>query len=131
MKLKIVNTMVTNNFTDSEMLEKIGNMWQNETVKELLAKQQKICGVYHDYESNYRGDYHFSLCVETTDNDFDFDTEENTYQTFSMASANDALETWQKIWDLEEKGKLNRTYTFDYEEYSPNSEEVKIQIAVK
>lgn len=137
MKLKIQDSVTTNNFSDAQMSEKIMQLYANngEFLQQLQANQQAFYGVYHSYVSDYRGDYTLSICAETTENNADFDTDANQYQTFVVdTSAGDpvagVVQTWQKIWQLEAAGELNRAYTFDYEQYLADGT-VTIEIAVK
>ena len=44
---------------------------------------------------------------------------------------NIVFDTWQKIWDLEDQNKLDRSYSYDYELYDERSNDpVNAQVGV-
>jgi len=81
MKFLIMATERTNNFTDPAIQAKITGLWEknSEAVKKAAEKGTVIACVYHEYESNYQGDYAVSLCFEETEQ-ADFDTEKYTWK---------------------------------------------------
>ena len=68
------------------MMEKISHLWQEhqKEVEEAFAQGLPIYAVYHDYVSDYKGDYSLSLCSLSDKEDWDFDTSEQTYQVFEV-----------------------------------------------
>ena len=133
MKFSIMATERTNNFTDSAIQAKITGLWEknSEAVKKAAEKGTVIACVYHEYESNYQGDYAVSLCFEETEQ-ADFDTEKYTWKKYPIdrRDAQSILTTWRQIWSEEENQQLQRKYSFDYEQYAPDGE-VAIFIAIE
>ena len=121
MFLRIIDSIRTNNFQDSDVMEKISQLWQDhqKEVGEAFAQGLPIYAVYHDYASDYKGDYSLSLCSLTDDEDWDFDTSEQNYQIFEAAGTDpqSVLETWQAVWQAEEAGEFARDYSIDFEKY--------------
>ena len=124
MFLKIISSISTNNFQDPNMMEKINHLWQEhqKEVEEAFAKGLPIYAVYHDYASDYKGDYSLSLCSLSDKEDWDFDTSEQTYQVFEVDTSDSkgCLHTWQQIWRAEEARELQRQYSIDFEKYDPD-----------
>ena len=134
MKLKILSTVKTNNFKDSEMMNKIGGLWaQNENiVRETFQSNQSVFVVYHNYESDYRGDYSVSLCIASEEN-FDFDYSTITWVDYSVDSNSETgiIDTWKQIWKDEDENILKRLYSFDFEQYNADgSISIKISKAL-
>ena len=133
MKFSIMATERTNNFTDSAIQAKITGLWEknSEAVKKAAEKGTVIACVYHEYESNYQGDYAVSLCFEETEQ-ADFDTDKFTWKKYPIdrRDAQSILTTWRQIWSEEENQQLQRKYSFDYEQYAPDGE-VAIFIAIE
>ena len=133
MKFSIMATERTNNFTDSAIQAKITGLWEknSEAVKKAAEKGMVIACVYHEYESNYQGDYAVSLCFEETEQ-ADFDTEKYTWKMYPVdrRDAQGILTTWRQIWSEEENQQLQRKYSFDFEQYAPDGE-VAIFIAIE
>ncbi|MGT2907178.1 GyrI-like domain-containing protein [Streptococcus dentiloxodontae] len=124
----IFHEMRTNNFSDPDSLAKFTCLW--EASAELLTLEQPVYGIYHDYQSDYKGDYSVSTALEGTKEDGRFLIEPvQAYQIFST-SKEDVAKTWQDIWTLEESGELNRTYQLDYEKYYPDGK-TEIYIGIK
>ena len=124
MFLKIISSISTNNFQDPNMMEKISHLWQEhqKEVEEVFAQGLPIYAVYHDYASDYKGDYSLSLCSLSDKEDWDFDTSEQTYQVFEVDTSDSkgCLHTWQQIWRAEEARELQRQYSIDFEKYDPD-----------
>ncbi len=64
-KIYVLDSCVTNNFKDKLLLEKITNAWGS--VANAKSPTSIKYGVYHNYESDYKGDYTLSIatCDET------------------------------------------------------------------
>jgi hypothetical protein len=123
MKLKILDTLETNDFEDPKRPTKMAVLWgQNFTkIKEAFSNEKIVGYVYHSYESNYKQNCQVSLCVED-EKEGEFDTWYGRWKTYEV-DFSDPLglsKTWEKIWEDEEKGILNRAYIFDYEAYYPD-----------
>ncbi|MCH1626716.1 GyrI-like domain-containing protein [Ferdinandcohnia quinoae] len=130
MKLKLINSVRTNNFNDKEIMDKIKALWEDAT-RSLQNYQNSIFGVYFDYESNYKGDYSLAVAIEDVEASFGIpDTENYTVFKVDTTDKQGIFKAWSNIWQLEEHGELNRAYTIDFEKYHPNGD-VEIHIAVK
>lgn len=131
MKLYVVNSMRTNNFNDEQMMENFKNVW-NKAHRKLGQHQNSIYGVYHDYESNYTGDYSFSVAIEDHCGKSFIEIPKNgKYEVFKVDTTDEKgiMTTWSKIWKQEEAGVLQRAYSYDFEKYSPDGK-IEIHIAV-
>ena len=62
------------------MMEKLAIYGRNtqKEVEEAFAQGLPIYAVYHDYVSDYKGDYSLSLCSLSDKEDWDFDTSGQT-----------------------------------------------------
>ncbi|MFD1737935.1 GyrI-like domain-containing protein [Bacillus salitolerans] len=130
--LKIVNSVRTNNFKDELIMQKIIGLW-NEASSVLDNRNVITYGVYHDYESDYKGDYTVSVAIESNDHESSIQiTDESSYEIFIVDQADEhgVINTWKEIWNREESGSLRRAYTYDFEKYCPNGK-IEIHIAVK
>ncbi|MCM3042698.1 effector binding domain-containing protein [Paenibacillus motobuensis] len=130
MELYILESTRTNNFKDPDMYSKITGIWQNIQGRPEVANTV-IYGVYHNYESNYKGDYDLSIATSSFTTTKKLTVAEQGYKIFKVdrSKENGVFETWQRIWALEESGELDRAYTFDYEKYDVNGQ-IEIFIAV-
>lgn len=132
MKLKVIQEIRTNNFTDQHVMEKITNMWQV-AASELSNYQGYTYGLYYNYESNYQGDYTLCVAIEQNNGEESIDIPRDTeYAIFTVDTEDEQgiFNTWQTIWKQEEAGQLKRAYTFDYEKYAADGS-VEIFIAIK
>lgn len=132
MKLTIINEVRTNNFNDPLLLQKITGLWK-EAAKSLTHPDVMIFGVYHDYESNYKGDYTLSIALEDSQSEASLEIPNNAkYEIFNVDTAEEQgiINSWKRIWERENLGTLNRAYTYDFEKYYPNGE-IEIYIAIK
>ncbi|MGE6375264.1 GyrI-like domain-containing protein [Peribacillus muralis] len=132
MKLKILNSIRTNNFHDERLMQKITDLWQE--ASGLLANQKVITyAVYHNYESDYKGDYSLSITVEDDDGEPSLKILNNAkYEIFNVDTTKEhgVYDTWKEIWAREEAGTLERAYSFDFEKYCPNGE-IEVYIALR
>lgn len=132
MKLTVINSVRTNNFNDDLLLQKISGLWKDASSR-LTGQDSIVYGVYHNYESNYKGDYTLSIALEDSQNQPSLEIPNNTkYEIFNVDTADEqgTLNTWKTIWEREESGTLNRAYTYDFEKYYPNGE-IEVFIAIK
>lgn len=133
MKFSILNTIRGNNFTDPDIQVKLMDFWkQNESlIKESREQGNIVAAVYHDYESDYKGDYSVSICKESED-DYASDSSQYLWREYVVPKNNEhgLVNTWKKIWSDEESQVINRVYDFDIEKYAPNGE-ISILIAVQ
>ena len=113
-------------------MQKITEMWK-EASDRLTNYENNTYGVYHEYESNYKGDYSLSVAIEDTFGESFIEISNNEkYEIFKVDTAEEQgiFKIWSKIWDQEEAGTLKRAYSYDFEKYYPNGE-IEIYIAVK
>lgn len=132
MNITIIKSVRTNNFKDEAIMQKITDMWK-EASSVLENQDEVIYGLYHDYESDYKGDYTLSVAIESSDNGTTIQIPNTSkYEIFDVDTSdeNGILNTWKQIWEREEKGDLKRAYSFDFEKYYPNSQ-IEIHIATK
>ncbi len=132
MNLTIIKSVRTNNFKDEAIMQKISEMWKE--ASSILANQDEVkYGLYYDYESDYKGDYTLSVAIESGNNDSTVKIPDTAkYEIFQVDTSEELgiLNAWREIWDREEKGDLERAYSFDFEKYDQNGQ-IEIHIAVK
>ncbi|MDR2396019.1 MAG: effector binding domain-containing protein [Endomicrobium sp.] len=123
-KLYVIDSVRTNNFNDVLIMQKIGGLWQKAYTQ--VPQCDTKYGVYHDYASDFRGDYTLSVATGTDNGRIKIEFS-GKYQCFDvdMSVENPLIETWKKIWSLQ----INRAYTFDFEKYNPDGT-VQIYIAI-
>ncbi|TDL92272.1 AraC family transcriptional regulator [Vibrio vulnificus] len=120
--------MRTNNFTNKDLFEKIGSLWSKTSDHNI--ENEVIYGIYHQYESNNRGDYTLAIAAETPASNEKLVIPNQEYAVFECLQVEHSIgEAWKKIWQLEEAKKLNRKYSLDFEKYYPNGK-VEIHIAI-
>src|SRR5690625_905235 len=130
MELKIIEKIRTNNFTDDHVMQKITKMWKNASTV-LSEKNGNVYGLYHEYESNYKGDYTLCIAVEGEDESSIVIPDNAKYELFEV-NINDeqgVFNTWNEIWKKAEEGQLKRAYTYDFEKYYPDGN-IDIHIAI-
>jgi predicted transcriptional regulator YdeE len=123
-KLYIINSVETNNFNDSQIMQKIGGLWQK--VAKLPNNITKY-GVYHNYESDFKGNYVFSVAIESNNESAPLEID-GDYMVFNVDTNAETpiVKAWKEIWSM----SINRSYTFDFEQYNPDGT-IQIYIAVK
>ena len=113
-------------------MQKITDMWK-EVSSQLTNHKNFTYGVYHQYESNYKGDYSLSIAIEDRDSESCIVIPNSEkYEIFKVDTSEEQgiYNIWSKIWKLEEEGTLVRAYSYDFEKYYPNGE-IEIHIAIK
>jgi predicted transcriptional regulator YdeE len=127
----------------------IPKLWQRFFAEQISIKipnkaDNAIIALYHDYASDKNGAYTLLIGARVTSIDQIPAGMVTRYVPASKnaifikqkgAAAHVTLETWQRIWKLEDQGELIRSYTFDYELYDgrsqdPHSAQVAIRISV-
>lgn len=131
MHLKIIHSIRTNNFNDEHVTQKINDMWKSAS-SELSEHEGSTYGLYHEYESDYKGDYTLSVAIEGTNEPSIKIPNHTIYQVFKVDkdAEQGILNTWSEIWNMEKEGQLERAYTHDFEKYKPDGA-IEIYIAVK
>lgn len=114
------------------MLQKITELWRD--ASDTLAKDGNTkYGLYHNYESDYKGDYSLSIAIESNGEEPTIAIPQNEkYVIYQVETGNEQgiFNTWAEIWAQEETGTLKRAYTYDFEKYYPDGE-IEIYIAIK
>lgn len=128
----------------------IGKLWQRFFMEQVLAKipnkiDQAVVGVYYDFESDKNGEYTLLVGARVASLD---DIPEGlvglevpagkmaVFTTEKGPLTEVTVGTWMRIWDLEDQGKLDRTYIADYEIYDERSADpanamVEIHIGIR
>src|SRR5699024_1704478 len=98
----------------------------------LADKNENVYGLYHEYESDYKGDYTLCVAVEGRDKSSVAIPDDTKYEVFKVNTNDEQgiFNTWNEIWKKEDENQLNRAYTYDFEKYYPD-ENIDIYIAVK
>ncbi|MBK5458497.1 MULTISPECIES: GyrI-like domain-containing protein [unclassified Peribacillus] len=93
----IIGDIRTNNFTDENLFDKIGSLWNK--MNDFNIENDIKYGVYHQYTSNYRGDYTLTIATETPVSNEKIIIPENEYKVFECLQDEHSIsETWKKIW---------------------------------
>lgn len=132
MKLTIINSIRTNNFKDDLLMQKITGMWK-EASPRLTNHNSTTYGVYHEYESDYKGDYSLSIAIEDNAREPLLVIPDDTkYEIFSVDTSEEQgiLNAWKEIWRREDAGTLERAYSYDFEKYYPSGD-LEIYIAIR
>lgn len=131
-KVCVLSEKRLNNFKYPDIAEKIQKLWYDTSVKIPKDKELNKYAVYSEYESDYKGDYTLFIGVDKIDSHKEIIIKEENYKIFSVdtSSPHGIIMAWQKIWEMEEQGLLNRAYTVDYEKYYPDGK-IEIFIALK
>ena len=112
-----VNEIVrTNNFEDDDIMNKILGMWDT-FYKNNDDYKGKVYAIYHDYESDYKGDYSLALCTEDISADKFFEVDFANSIEYKCSGKDEIANVWKRIWEDEEENKIQRKYDIDCEEY--------------
>lgn len=118
-----------NNFSPNSM-DNIMELWESAYDSyEDFADYIKYA-IYHNYESNYRGDYTLSLATKDIETGYEFNLKMDKYIKYSAEDMDDLPNLWEEIWDDEENCKIDRTYKYDYERYNLD-DSVDVFIGIK
>ena len=125
-----------------QAMKDIGELWSRFFDEQIFDKipykeDENIYMVYTDYSSNYTGTYIALLGARVAS--LDYVPGNMTGRSFNggifkkFVARGDMpqalIETWQKIWSMDDD--LGRTYTYDFEVYTANAqEEIDIFVAV-
>lgn len=124
-KINILEPIRINNFTE------INNgilLYWNKFLK-LNLNSEVNYAIYCNYESNYKGNYDFSIGTDIYfENSLEFNLPDLEYKIFSCTK-NEIIKKWKEIWELEESNKLNRMYKVDFEKHYANGN-VEIFISI-
>ncbi|AIF42935.1 GyrI-like domain-containing protein [Virgibacillus sp. SK37] len=131
MELKVIKEIRTNNFNDEDVMKKITDMWKAAS-SELSNHKGNTYGLYHEYGSDYKGDYTLCVAIEGDNESSIVIPDDAKYEVFNVNTDDKQgiFKTWNEIWKKEEEGQLKRAYTYDIEKYYPEGS-IDIYIAVK
>jgi len=128
----------------------IDKLWEQFFVKDILTQiphkiDNAIIAVYYDFESDKSGSYNVLIGARVSS----LDTvptgltalhipaqKRNVFISEKGPRGTIVFDLWKKIWALEDSGKLNHSYTADYEVYDersldPENAQVEIHIGVE
>lgn len=140
MKKIITGLKTTTTNENNQAIKDLGGIWGRffwEKYNDKLwniAKNNKVFAVYTNYEQDFKsGDYDFYLWVETSKKQENFENIEvniENYEVFEFLyeKPEDTLDAWKTIWTNTE---INRSYSFDIEEYDYEKWTLKIYISLK
>ena len=129
----------TNNAREMSGNGIIGKQWSRFYQERLLEKipnkiDSTVYAVYTDYSSDRNGDYAFVIGAKVRDTSqipsgmVAKKIPQGKYAVFTTAKGAGAKvvpETWQRVWDLEDKAQLggHRAYKADFEAYNQPSQD--------
>src|SRR5699024_7049442 len=102
MELKVIKGIRTNNFNDEDVMEKITNMWKIAS-SELSNHKENTYGLYHEYESDYKGDYTLCVAIEGSNESSIVISDDAKYEVFNVNTDDEQgiFITWNEIWKKE------------------------------
>ncbi len=130
---------------EGKSIEDIGALWQKFFTEGIYGKienklNNKTIGLYTEYEGDYTKPYKFIVCSEVNkkstnpENRITKTIPKGKYAKFVIKGdvQKSVGQAWQEIWEM----NLDRKYTYDFEEYQNNTEdmqnqEIHIYIAIK
>jgi predicted transcriptional regulator YdeE len=125
-KRTVAGISVRTSNTDEDMPDKIGGLWQRffrDGVYESIPNKaaSTTIGLYHNYQSDFSGDYDLKVCCAISKDSVLPDGVEATvipagrYAKFVLpgGSVEAVGQFWNQLWQMD----LDRAYSFDYEEY--------------
>ncbi|MBG9987314.1 transcriptional regulator [Facklamia sp. DSM 111018] len=116
MELYRIDSIRTNNFSDPDMMSKIGGMWEK-AYQNFDLKNETMFAIYDDYVSDYKGDYRLSLYTTKILDSEKIELDLEGMTTYHCDSREDLPKVWKEIWEDEEQNKLKRSYLKDLERY--------------
>lgn len=130
---------------EGKSIQDIGALWQKFFTEGIYGKienklNNKTIGLYTEYEGDYTKPYKFIVCSEVNkkstnpENRITKTIPKGKYAKFVIKGdvQKSVGQAWQEIWEM----NLDRKYTYDFEEYQNNTEdmqnqEIHIYIAIK
>lgn len=128
----------------------IAKLWQQFFVEQILSKipnklDNSVIALYYNFENNRDGQYDLLLGARVSSVDeipvgmlaqHVHAEKRTTFMSEEGPISNIVFDLWKKIWNLEDQGKLDRTYHADYELYDekshhPQQAQVEIHIGIK
>lgn len=130
MKVYEIDRVRTNNFKGNVMTD-IGGLWERALVK-LKDNKSDVYAIYHEYESDYKGDYTLSVATVDPHSSIVIELDDSTREILPVTGINkqDTVAVWQSIWERENAGTMSRLYTQDFEVYHTDGT-ITVHIAVE
>lgn len=116
--LKVLNTAKQMNNFDVNFVKKANNLFSSYD----LSKYLNYVVVYHNYSSDFTGNYDMSLALISDESDYDLKV--SGLSKFDHDSNASVVQIWQTIWGQETDLKLHRLYDIDLEVHTENQVDV-------
>lgn len=137
----------TTNADEMAGAARLAEVWGRFVSQDLGSKipgrvDNNLLGVYFDYESDANGAYSFILGARVVpgaiapDGFKKISVPSQSYVKLSSPVGTIpkiVLEAWQTIWNMSDNSKIDRAYTFDFEEYdhrSMNPQEAQMDLFI-
>ena len=127
-------------------MQDIPKLWEEFNKVDLSSsildkKSNEVYAVYYDYESDFKGSYHFFIGHEVDKTSIvvapfkKLEIPEQKYAVFPVKGdfPKCLIDAWESIWEAD----IDRSYTFDFEKYGENSNfddsnpELDVYISIK
>lgn len=132
--IKVVGRSIKTSNDSGKSIKDIGDMWES-IISDGVFNQIKNktngkgIGLYTEYDGDYTNPYRFMCCTEVED--FKNDEMESLviksgkYAKFTIKGNMmvDVGKAWEKIWSMD----IDRAYTYDFELYHNDSEDMNNQ----
>ena len=126
-------SIVTSN-EKAKTMNEIGKTWEefiNEGIYKNIENKinGEVIGLYYGYENDMTGDYNFMTCCEVNSESESVNhcvvIPESKYAKFSFKGnmITDVIKAWEEIWEM----SIDRKYSFDFEVYHNDSEDINNQ----
>lgn len=124
-KKYVLPSIRINNFKSAPT--KIGEYWDK--YLSLNLKNEITYAFYFNYESDYKGDYDFTIGGKNYfPNSNSILISNDNYKIFKC-DLSTIIDTWKIIWNLEDIGELKRSYNLDFEKHH-NDGVIEIYISI-
>jgi predicted transcriptional regulator YdeE len=130
----VARTVRTNNHDEfNESTAKIMPLWLKAYEDGFCQANKVSYGIYHNYASDYQGDYDISVAVEEGVVGEKVKIQAGQYLKFTFRGEmpKAVIDGWQYIWQyFSESVKDKRKYSTDFEKYDPEFQGVEIFISI-
>lgn len=113
MFLRLGPAVRTNNFSDAQLTMKLQQLWKD------APPVRPIYVCYFHYADRFTEDFSVALGVEDPDGTFLLPSEQTSYITYPIPLKERLgfWKAWQNAWEDECTGRIERSYTVDFEKY--------------
>ncbi|MDO4430239.1 MAG: AraC family transcriptional regulator [Lonepinella koalarum] len=119
-----LDSLKTNQYTEAEQ---IPWLWQQE-FPNLLGNYPHY-GVYHHYQNQEKGDFYFTIALETKNENTPLIIDESIWYEVFPTTNKQRNATWKSIKNKAKQGLLKRAYLIDFEKYLPEGK-MEIYISI-